>query len=366
MLDVSSKAVLEKDRARPSAGRFCVLVTSSDRARDVFEIVFQNAQTIWRDCNWPRFVGFTSKHPDLYGFTTLAAKGPSHWRQEVGDYLDALPNEIEYVLRIDEDALFMSPVDGDKLNAIADLMVRENLSYVSLLPVYRNLPGRIIEYFRRKLHNSPLRPSAAQAPIHGHPRLAAQDFGGDGPALVAWTRYLAALRTYHRHDLRLPTLSEHRTMLDRLSGSLFQLVPFLSPPQFEAIRGLGVLDQFFNNLRDLAEDAAHRICYFPDDVLARAGLRRDDVLGDGWRSTPSWPKLMRFWLDEYLPDLERGAARFDACDDLHPSVARLRSECRARYLRILHRFRAVRFDFRRFAEEYWREVRASAGAKPSR
>ena len=155
-------------------------------------------------------------------------------------------------------------------------------------------------------------------------------------------------------------------MLDRLSGSLFQLVPFLSPPQFEAIRGLGVLDQFFNNLRDLAEDAAHGICYFPDDVLARARLRRDDVLGDRWRSRPGWPNLMRFWLDEYLPELELGAARFDACDDLHPSVARLRSECRARYLRILHRFRAVGFDFRRFAEEYWREVRAREGANPSR
>jgi phytoene synthase len=212
-----------------------------------------------------------------------------------------------------------------------------------------------------------LRPSSVQAATDGVPRLAAQDFVGDGPAVfVAWTHYLAALRTYHRHDLRLPTLSDHRTMLDRLSGSLFQLVPFLSPPQFEAIRGLGVLDQFFNNLRDLAEDAAHRICYFPDDVLARAGLRRDDVLGDGWRSTPGWPELMRFWLDEYLPELERGAARFDACDDLHSSVARMRSECRARYLRILDRFRAVRFDFRRFAKEYWREVRASAGAKPSR
>src|ERR1700687_4087489 len=182
MLDVSSKAVLEKDRARPSAGRFCVLVTSSDRARDVFEIVFQNAQTIWRDCNWPRFVGFTSKHPDLYGFTTLAAKGPSHWRPGVGDYLDALPNEIEYVLRIDEDALFMSPVDGDKLNAIADLMVRENLSYVSLLPVYRNLPGRIIEYFRRKLHNSPLRPISFSEPYYS------------SVAVVIWKRiYLRTL-----------------------------------------------------------------------------------------------------------------------------------------------------------------------------
>jgi len=191
-------------------------------------------------------------------------------------------------------------------------------------------------------------------------------FDGEGPAvLAAWTRYLAALREYHRPNLRLATLADHRAMLDRLSGSLFQLVPFLSPHQSEAIRGLGVLDQLFNNLRDLAEDAARGICYFPDDVLAWAGLRREDALGDGWRSTRAWPKLMRYWLHEYLPELERGAAPFDACDDLHPSVARLRSECRARYLRILNRFRRVGFDFPRFAEEYWREVR-ERGANPGR
>jgi len=177
---------------------------------------------------------------------------------------------------------------------------------------------------------------------------------------AAWTSYLAALRIYHRSDLRLATLADHGAMLDRLSGSLFQLVPFLSCHHFEAIRAFGALDQFFNNLRDLAEDAAQGICYFPDDVLAWAALRRQDVLGDGWRSAPGWRRLMRFWLDEYLPELERGAAHFLACDDLHPSVARLRSECRARYRRILYRLRLVRFDFRRFAEEYWREVRERA------
>src|SRR5438132_1358054 len=119
-------------------------------------------------------------------------------------------------------------------------------------------------------------------------------FDGEGPAVpAAWTRYLAALRAYHHPNLRLPTLSDHREMLDRLSGSLFQLVPFLSPRHFEAIRGLGVLDQFFNNLRDFAEDAAHGICYFPDDVLALAGVRREDVLGDGWRSTRSRPPPRR-------------------------------------------------------------------------
>lgn len=186
-------------------------------------------------------------------------------------------------------------------------------------------------------------------------------FAGEGPAvLAAWSRYLAALRAYHRPGLRLRTLAEHRVMLDRLSGSLFQLVPFLSPHEFEAIRALGAVDQFFNNLRDLAEDGALGICYFPDDVLGRVGLRRQDVLGHRWRSSAAWPALMRFWLDEYLPELERAAAPFAACKGLHPSVARLRSECRARHLRILKRFRAVGLDFRRFAEEYWREVRTRA------
>jgi hypothetical protein len=157
MFDVSRNAALERGPSRPSAGRFCVLITSSDSGRDIFETVFQNAETIWRNCDWPRFVGFTTKHPDLYGFKALAAKGPFEWRQAVVDYLDALPEQTEYVLRIDEDALFMAPIDGDRLNAIADLMVRENLAYVRLVPVTRNFAGRVVEYLRRKFNKQPLR-----------------------------------------------------------------------------------------------------------------------------------------------------------------------------------------------------------------
>jgi hypothetical protein len=172
MLDISSQANLERSPSRPSAGRFCVLVTSSDSGRDIFETVFQNAETIWRDCDWLRFVGFTSRYPDLYGFKALAAKGPFEWRQAVVDYLDALPEPIEYVLRMDEDALFIAPVEGDKLNAIADLMVRKDLSYVSLVPVRRNLPGRIVEYFRRKLDKRPLRLISFSEPYYSSVALA--------------------------------------------------------------------------------------------------------------------------------------------------------------------------------------------------
>jgi hypothetical protein len=157
MLDVSSKTALEKDRTRPSSGRFCVLVASSDHGRDIFEIVFQNAEATWRDCDWPRYVGFTSKHPDMYGFKALAARKRSNWQGELGDQLDNLPNQIEYVLLTLEDAFYMAPVDGAELTSIADLMIRKDLSYVSLIPVRRNLPGLIIEYFRRKLSKHPLR-----------------------------------------------------------------------------------------------------------------------------------------------------------------------------------------------------------------
>jgi hypothetical protein len=172
MLDSSSRTNLERDRAHPSATRFCVLVTSSDRGRDIFEIVFQNAEIIWRGCDWPRYVGFTSKHPDIYGFWALAAKRPSDWRGEVGDYLDAIPDHIEYVLRIDEDALFMSPIDGAKLNAIADLMVHEGLSYVRLVPVTRNIPGRLVEYCRQMLTKRPLRPISFTEPYYSSVELA--------------------------------------------------------------------------------------------------------------------------------------------------------------------------------------------------
>ena len=165
-------ALPEQGRTQEISDRFCVLISSSDRGRDIFEIVFQKAETIWCDCNWPRYVGFTSQHPDMYGFKAITAKAPSDWRGEVGDYLDALPDHIDYVLRVDEDALFMSPVDGEKLNAVADLMIRENLVYVSLIPLSRNLPGRIIEYFKHKLDKRPLRRLSFSEPYYSSVGLA--------------------------------------------------------------------------------------------------------------------------------------------------------------------------------------------------
>jgi hypothetical protein len=121
-----------------------------------------------------RYVGFTSKYPDLYGFTALAARSPSDWQGELGDQLDSLPDEIEYVYLTFEDALFLSPVNGAKLDAIADLMVSQNLSYVSLIPLSRNIPGSAVEYVRRKLSKRPLRRLSFSEPYQRTERLIAQ------------------------------------------------------------------------------------------------------------------------------------------------------------------------------------------------
>jgi hypothetical protein len=159
-------AHIDKHQSHGTAGRFCVLVNGSDRGRDVFEIVFQNSQRMWRFCDWPRYVGFTSQHPDMYGFKAVAAQGPAGWREELGAQLDRLPVEIEYVLRLEEDFLFLSPVDGARLNAIAEIMLREDFCYVNLHPVRRNLAGRIIEYFRRNISKRPLRPLSFSEPYY--------------------------------------------------------------------------------------------------------------------------------------------------------------------------------------------------------
>jgi hypothetical protein len=153
-------------QASDISSKFCVLVAASDRAKDIFDIAFQNAETIWRECDWPRYVGFTSKHPDAFGFKSLAAKTDADWRGRLRDYLDGLPDAVCYVMLIVEDYLFTSPVKSSELNALADLIVRNDLAYVRLIPVSRNLCGRRIERLRRLFNRRPLRPLARSEPYY--------------------------------------------------------------------------------------------------------------------------------------------------------------------------------------------------------
>jgi phytoene synthase len=172
----------------------------------------------------------------------------------------------------------------------------------------------------------------------------------------AFDRYLAALRDYTRPALEIPTLAEHDRMLRRVTGNGVCVFPYLLESQHAAAVGFGMLDQMLNNLRDIAEDAAHGMCFLPRDVLARYGVTVRSLLDGSAIGTAAYGRMMTFWVETHLPYVREQAAAFLTANDLHPSLAAMRDASVARYARIERVFRACGGDFRWFQREYWGEV----------
>jgi phytoene synthase len=176
-------------------------------------------------------------------------------------------------------------------------------------------------------------------------------------AAHAWDDYLEALGSYHRAGLAVETLADHDVMLERLSGRIFQMVPYLRPRHAAAAAGFGALDQYFNNLRDLAEDAQNGVSYFPADVLARFGVARESILDGSCIGGAGFTELMRYWTGEYLDGLAARAAELAFSDGDHPSLHVMQAWCLRRHERTLRVLRVCRYDYRLFPRFYWPAVR---------
>jgi phytoene synthase len=176
--------------------------------------------------------------------------------------------------------------------------------------------------------------------------------------LKAWKRYLHAIATYHQNDLVINTMAEYEQMLADLAGSFFQVLPFLAENHHQAVSYFGMLDQFYNHLRDLHEDANQGICNLPSDLLDRFGVSRDEILQQQAMKNPGYHKMMQFWLEDYLPTLHRNASQLLAAEDLHPSWQILSAWSIGRYQRIERIFRECEFDYIRFSQVYWQQIRA--------
>ncbi|MBW4471435.1 MAG: squalene/phytoene synthase family protein [Stenomitos rutilans HA7619-LM2] len=192
-------------------------------------------------------------------------------------------------------------------------------------------------------------------------RIAARWFGAsstpvDRLSLWSWNRYLKAIACYHGHNLIVDTLAQYETMLKDLGGAYFQVLPFLAPEQWQAACYFGALDQFFNNLRDIQEDAQRGICYIPTDVLNQFGVTREEIIQQTACQNPGYSKMMQFLLDSYLAELRQKAYPLITADDLHPSWAILRDWSVHRYQRIERVFRECNFDYTQFPQQYWSEV----------
>lgn len=172
----------------------------------------------------------------------------------------------------------------------------------------------------------------------------------------AWNCYMDAIADYHQPVLTIATLRDYEIMLDRLAGACFQLLPFLEDHHRAVARRFGIVDQFYNNLRDLYEDAQQGVCYFPTALLKEFGLERQAILDLSCLEHPGFRPLMEYWVEDYLPRLRQDKLSLMLEPDLHPAWQCLTTWFVHRYIRIEKILRACQYDFVAFAQQYWPAV----------
>lgn len=175
--------------------------------------------------------------------------------------------------------------------------------------------------------------------------------------IAAWDRYVEAALQYHQTQLTIATLEDYEVMLERVAGSCFQVLPFLTEEQRPLAGGFGLIDQFYNNLRDLEEDAGQGVCYFPEALLDQFGVTRQEILELTCFQNPGYRQLMEFWLDDYLPQLRQRHLALLSASNLHPAWHCLIAWFIHRYGRIEQVMKACRFNFVAFTHQYWPVVR---------
>jgi len=181
-------------------------------------------------------------------------------------------------------------------------------------------------------------------------------------SIHAWDEYVEATSEYHRSDMVFDKIEDYEWMLEHLGGSLFQIFPYQNEIQRQSVRAFGALDQFFNHLRDLEEDTRQHVCYFPSDVLDRFGVDRQEVIDHSCLNNEGFTKMMRFWLDDYLPYLFQKASTFLQQQDMHFSWRLLRHWFLRRHARIERALRVCNMDFRAATKMYFEEVKPNLGA----
>lgn len=197
--------------------------------------------------------------------------------------------------------------------------------------------------------------SAISRPASGaHPTA---DAGPAWSTVRAWDEYVEATARYTRSDMVFETIDEYEHMLQSLGGSLFQIFPYLTEPQRQAVRAFGAVDQFFNHLRDLPEDTAQNLCYFPADVLERFGVERQEVLDGSCFQNPGYVKMMKFWLGDFVPYLYSQAASFLSDNEMHYSWRLLKHWFLRRHVRLEHAFRRAGMNYKLASQLYFAEVK---------
>jgi phytoene/squalene synthetase len=176
--------------------------------------------------------------------------------------------------------------------------------------------------------------------------------------LARWDAYLVALAKYREPQRVIHSMTEYRIALREMSAGIFHALPYQPRGvSCEAIAALGALDQFFNNLRDLAEDSRRGLCYLPPDLLSAFDLSRAEVIEGASRTDPRFQSLFEYLLATVVPEQLCIAAPLFSFRPLHPSWAQMLTQLRLRHARIEYVARNCSFNPAAISHEYWQSVR---------
>ena len=183
--------------------------------------------------------------------------------------------------------------------------------------------------------------------------------------LKVWDLYLESLEKYAIPETVIRDMKEYKKALYGLSGTFFQAFPFAPKNLQKEIGVLGMLDQFYNNLRDLYEDTVRGVCYFPRALLSRFEISRNNM--DLLVSTPDnrFSNMVEFMLSKFAIDLKEEMNPLLSSKDLHHSWKVMLKHVLHRYERIERVFRLCNYNAKQFNFRYWDFVRADIDPKIS-
>jgi phytoene synthase len=191
--------------------------------------------------------------------------------------------------------------------------------------------------------------------------------GQRGTMVESVSKFVSAVSKYHQIDAAaIETLADYQSMLENIGGNFFQTFPDIPHQLREPIFHFGALEHFYNNLRDLREDAENGICYIPGELLSRFSLTRTDILSLRASTRHNFQRLMEFLMSGLLLQLKLNAAEFIVAPIQEHSFILLRESCLRRHARIEYVIRVCNFDFVEFSAQYWKLFhQETTGLKPS-
>jgi len=113
-------------------------------------------------------------------------------------------------------------------------------------------------------------------------------------------------------------------------------------------------DQLYNNVRDLVGDTARGIWFFPEGLLRRFSLRREEIVLQITQPDYIFTAMMDDILTEFVGRLRRKAAQLIHAEDLHWSWKLLLRMTFERYARTETVFRECRYNAATFNGRYWK------------